>query len=108
MIKLKYRINQFLQKYMKRDYLISDLLDEDGEFRRFDDIMNKINKLPFTLYKGLNKAILRSWSDVRYMYMYTNADLHVALQPSQSTVVRFLTRDEKSSRSFHKCFNIIN
>ena len=60
---------------MKRDYLISDLLDEDGEFIRFDDIMNKINKLPFTVYKGLKKAILRSWSDVRYMYMYTIADL---------------------------------
>ena len=36
---------------MKRDYLISALLDEDGEFIRFDDIMNKIN-----LYtKGLRK-----------------------------------------------------
>ena len=56
MIKLKYRINQFFTKIcMKRDYLISDLLDEDGEFIRFDDIMNKINKLPFTYTKGLRK-----------------------------------------------------
>ena len=42
---------------MKRDYLIPDLLDEDGEFIWFDDIKIKINKLPFTLYKGFKNLV---------------------------------------------------
>ena len=80
-------------------HLISDLLDEDGKFIKFDDFKHKINKLPFTLYEGLKKAILRSWPDVR------NTAANQVLQPYQSSVIRILTRDKKGSRSIYKCFN---
>ena len=46
-------------------HLICDLLDEDGNFMKLDDFKHKINKLPFTLYEGLKKSILRSLPDVR-------------------------------------------
>ena len=36
-------------------YLISDLLDKNGDLMKFDDFKNKINKLPLTLYEGLKK-----------------------------------------------------
>ena len=65
-------------------HLISDLLDEDGNFMKLDDFKHKIYKLPFTLYEGLKKA--RSWPDARH----TAADQ--VLQPYQSSVIKILTR----------------
>ena len=55
---------------------------------KFDDFKHKINKLPFTLYEGLKKAIPRSSPDVRH----TAADQ--VLQPYESSVLRILTRDK--------------
>ena len=66
---------------------------------KFDDFNHKNNKLPFTLYEGLKKPILRSWPDVRH----TAADQ--VLQTYQSSVIRILTRDKKGSISIYKCFN---
>ena len=63
---------------------------------KFDDFKHKINKLPFTLYEGLKKAIPRSSPDVRH----TAADQ--VLQPYESSVLSY-THDTFVDFSPIKC-----
>jgi hypothetical protein len=86
--------------YDKGFHLISDLLDKDGKFLKLEQIDNEhLVTIPFTLYEGLKRAILKSWPNVRHL------TFNEALKPHRSNVIRILVQDKKGSRTIYNYFN---
>jgi exonuclease III len=81
-------------------HVISDILDKDGRFLKFEHICNELLvKIPFTFYEGLKRAIMKSWPDIK------NPIIDHPLKPYQSITIRILIQDKKGSRAVYDYFN---